>query len=193
MSDSTQPNSIGCGLLGCLGGVALGLLGGGILLVLLSLLNAVTNTLPTLASTPSDGVDLRITIEEAFLNRFIEQPAEGTTSIDVLPGNQVRVLADTTVTVFGAAVPVQINGLFAFQPQGQNIEIALLDTQISGFEIPFDLNDMFSEDIASINQELNGAVDEIEATLGTPVEITGLTTSDTTIELEMRAVPGGGN
>ena len=180
-------------MLGCLGGATLSLLGGGLIIVVLSLLNAVTNTLPLLEPTPPDGVDLRITIEEDFLNRFMEQPAQGTTTIDILPGNQVQVLADTTVAVLGTPLPIQVVGSFALQPQGQSVEVVLLDTQISGFDLPLDLTNLFNEDIALINEELNGAIDEIETAVGAPVVITGLTTSDTMIQLELREFPGGVN
>ena len=189
----TQPKVTGYSWLGCLGGILAGLLGGAVLLIVLSIVNAVTTDLPPASPTPPDQADLQITVDEAFLNRYIEQPVDGAASIDILPGNQARVVADTGVEVFGAIVPIQVIGTFALQPKGQTIEIVLIDTQISGFDLPLDLSGIFSEDIALVNQELNAAIDEMAATVGAPVAITGLTTSDNAIKLEFREFPGGVN
>lgn len=189
----TQPKVTGYSWLGCLGGILAGLLGGAVLLIVLSIVNAVTTDLPPASPTPPDQADLQITVDEAFLNRYIEQPVDGAASIDILPGNQARVVADTGVEVFGAIVPIQVIGTFALQPKGQTIEIVLIDTQISGFDLPLDLSGIFSEDIALVNQELNAAIDEMAATVGAPVAITGLTTSDNAIRLEFREFPGGVN
>lgn len=189
----TQPKVTGYSWLGCLGGILAGLLGGAVLLIVLSIVNAVTTDLPPTSPTPPDQADLQITVDEAFLNRYIEQPVDGAASIDILPGNQARVVADTGVEVFGAIVPIQVIGTFALQPKGQTIEIVLIDTQISGFDLPLDLSGIFSEDIALVNQELNAAIDEMAATVGAPVAITGLTTSDNAIRLEFREFPGGVN
>ena len=189
----TQPKVTGYSWLGCLGGILAGLLGGAVLLIVLSIVNAVTTDLPPTSPTPPDQADLQITVDEAFLNRYIEQPVDGAASIDILPGNQARVVADTGVEVFGAIVPIQVIGTFALQPKGQTIEIVLIDTQISGFDLPLDLSGIFSEDIALVNQELNAAIDEMAATVGAPVAITGLTTSDNAIKLEFREFPGGVN
>ncbi|MCB0167259.1 MAG: LmeA family phospholipid-binding protein [Anaerolineae bacterium] len=188
-----QPRTTGCVWLGCLGGLLTGLLGGAGLLIILSLINAVTTSLPPTNPTPPDQADLQITVDEAFLNRFIDQPVDGAASIDILPGNQARVVADMGVEVFGATVPIQVIGTFALQPKGQTIEIVLIDTQISGVNLPLDLSDIFSEDIALVNQELSAAIDEMAATIGAPVVITGLTTSDNAIRLEFREFPGGVN
>ena len=189
----TQSQATGCGWLGCLGGILAGLLGGAALLIVLSLINAVTSSIPPTHPTPPDQADLQIMVDEAFLNRFIEQPADGAASIDILPGNQVRLVTDTGVEVFGAIVSIQVIGTFALQPKGQTIEIILLDTQISGIDLPLDLSGIFNEDITLVNQQLSAAIDEMAATLGTPVVITGLTTNDTTINLEFREFPGGVN
>jgi len=189
----TQPKVTGYSWLGCLGSILAGLLGGAVLLIVLSIVNAVTTDLPPASPTPPDQADLQITVDEAFLNRYIEQPVDGAASIDILPGNQARVVADTGVEVFGAIVPIQVIGTFALQPKGQTIEIVLIDTQISGFDLPLDLSGIFSEDIALVNQELNAAIDEMAATVGAPVAITGLTTSDNAIRLEFREFPGGVN
>ena len=189
----TQPKVTGYSWLGCLGGILAGLLGGAVLLIVLSIVNAVTTDLPPASPTPPDQADLQITVDEAFLNRYIEQPVDGAASIDILPGNQARVVADTGVEVFGAIVPIQVIGTFALQPKGQTIEIVLIDTQISGFDLQLDISGIFSEDIALVNQELNAAIDEMAATVGAPVAITGLTTSDNAIRLEFREFPGGVN
>lgn len=189
----TQPKTTGTIWLGCLGGILIGLIGGAGLLIVLSLVMAVTTSLPPANPTPPDQADLQITVDEAFLNRYIDQPIDGTTSLDILPGNQAQVVADTGVEVFGVQVPIQVIGTFALQPKGQTVEIVLLDTQISGVDLPLDLSGIFSEDIAQVNQQLNAAIDKMAATIGAPVAITGLTTTDTAIKLEFREFPGGVN
>ncbi|MCB0212323.1 MAG: hypothetical protein KDJ52_23480, partial [Anaerolineae bacterium] len=88
---------------------------------------------------------------------------------------------------------IQVVGSFALQPQGQSVEVVLLDTQITGFDVSLDLTGLFNEDITMVNQELNSAINEVETTVGAPVVITGLTTTDTMIQLELREFPGGVN
>lgn len=193
MSNDSGQNSIGCGLLGCLGGIAFGLLGGGILLVVISIILAITTSLPAPEPTPPDQADIQVTVDEEFLNRFLEQPPEGRVTLDIRPGNQIQVRANMPVDLFGSPIPIEMTSLFVLQPQGQTVDVTLLDTQISGLDLQLDLSDLFNEDITTVNQDLSGAIDEIAATLGVPVIITGLTTTDSTIEISLREFPGGVN
>lgn len=182
----TQKDSdpVGCGLLGCLGGVLLGLFGGGILLVAAALLAAV-NTTVNLPASPANVPDLSATLEENFVNRYVEQPPEGQVVIDLQPGNQVQIAADTSVEVFGLVVPVQVVGLLQLELVGpQSIHVSLKDTQVFGVDL--DVSDMFTEDVQAINQQLDGMVDEFSATLGVPVELTKLETTDSQIRIEAK-------
>jgi len=183
-----QPTSngdpVGCGLLGCLGGVILGLFGGAGLLVFITLNTATNASVPDVPPTFPNSPDLLITLDENFLNRFAEQPAAGSATVDILPGNQVLVMANTTVEAFGLLVPVQITGRFELQLSGQTLQVNLLDTQVLG--IDFQLSNVFEGDVALINQNLQVMVDEISATLGVPITFTHLQTTDTQIQVGVR-------
>jgi hypothetical protein len=187
--NSLSDDPVGCGLLGCVGGVIFGLFGGGGLLVLASLLAALAAPVPAPASPPSPAADLRVTLDESFLNRFAEQPAAGSVTVDVLPGNRVNLVVNSSMEAFGLPVPVQIVGLFELQLNGNTLHVNLIDTQVSGGSIPVDASSVFSEDAIVVNQELQMAVDEISRTLGVPVTLTNLSTTDNQIQLEIREVP----
>jgi hypothetical protein len=172
-----------------LGGLILGLFGGGLLLILVSLFSALAAPAPTVEPTSPDRSDLRISLNENFLNRFIDQPAEGAVNVDILPANQIRVVANTSLDAFGLPVPVEITGLFQLQISAGTLKIFLLDSQVSGVTLPPEFGDFFSEDVALINRDLQMMVDEISNTLGIPITLIGLTTDDTQIQLEIRARP----
>ncbi len=184
-SYSFDQDPVGCGLAGCLGGLLAGFAGGIVLLLIAALTAASVSAVPEPAPDAATP-DLRLTVDEAFLNRYAEQPAEGSVSIDILPGNQVQLIAHTTVQAFGLEAPVQINGLFAFQLTPQRLTIQLVDTQILGIDLPPEVTDFFSEDILLINQDLSILVDEISKALGTPVILTNLTTTNSQIQIELR-------
>lgn len=186
---SFSQDPVGCGLSGCLGGLILGLFGGGVLLVLAALVAATTAPLPAPTPNPQPGPDLRVTITESFLNRFAEQPAEGSVSIDILPNNQVQLIADTSLEAFGLTTPVQITGLFELQLTPQTLQVQLLETQVSGLSLPPELADFFSEDILLVNQDLSSMVNDISNVLGTPVILSNLSTTDTQIQLEIKEAP----
>lgn len=191
-----QPSSIstisgdeaGWGIFGCLSGLILGVIGGVMLLVAVSLLAALFGASPSPGPTPPGKPDLRITLEENFINRFAAQPTAETVKLDVLPGNQVKLTVDTTVEALGLQVPVQIAGLFQVQYIGQTLQVTLLDTQVVGVSIPLDLTGYFAQNTAVINQELNLMVSEISKTFNAPVVITNLSTTDNQILLNIREV-----
>lgn len=179
-------DAVGCGLLGCLGGLIGGVVGGALLLVFAAFLLAVAAPDPAPAS-PGPEPDLRVTLTEEFLNRYIEQPVDSNIAINVQPNNQVELTANTTVDAFGVPLPVQLIGLFQVTTNGQTPQVTLLNTRVVGIE--FDLPGLFNEDLQTINQNLQQMVDDIAATLGFPVNVTGITTSDSAVQIEVRAAP----
>jgi hypothetical protein len=177
--------SIGCGLLGCTGGALLGLLGGGLLLILLSLITAIASPTPT-PLVANTSPDLRLTVHENFLNRFIQTSAEDTAQVDILPGNQFSLRVDTTVSLLGTSIPIQMVGLFEFQLNGQSIEIRLIDTKISDVTLPPELTKYFDDALPGINEELNVALENVSAILGVPLVFVDLGSDDTIFWLEAR-------
>lgn len=179
-------DAVGCGLLGCLGGLIGGVAGGALLLLLAAFLMAVAAPDPP-PPGPGPQPDLRVTFTEEFLNRYVEQPADSTIAINVLPNNQVELTADTTVDALGVPFPVQLIGLIQVTTNGQTPQVALLNTRVVGIE--FDLPGLFSQDLQTINQNLQQMVEDIAATLGFPVNVTGISTSDTAVQVDVRAAP----
>ncbi len=178
----TPAGGAGCGLLGCLGGLILGLTASALVVLVSALVTAVGGSVP--AVTPPAAPALKISLTEDFLNRFVEQPPTGSLQIDVQPGNQVQVNANTTADVLGLPVPVQVAGLFQIRATPQTLRVELLDTRVLGLDV--NLSGIFDSDTAQINQSLDTMMQDISQTLGTSLELTGLSTTDTTIELEMR-------
>jgi hypothetical protein len=178
-------DSVGQGLLGCIGGILAGLLGGGVLLVGISLALALLALVPA-ASQTGTGSDLRVTIGEASLNKFAQESAGGSVELDILPGNQVSFKTDTTVTAFGVAVPVQITGLFGLQITAQStLEVRLIKAEVAGFDLPQErLADAFNGPVATLNQNLSQMVKTASTILGMPLILTGLGTTDTELWLE---------
>lgn len=191
--DTSSRKSVGCGIFGCLGGLVAGVVLGVLLLTGISLYSALNASIPEPAPTPPDGADLRAVIDEQFLNQYIADTAGETVNVDLLPNNQMRMTANATVTIFGASVPVQIIGLFELQNKGQTLEVALLDTEVSGVQLPQEFANFFGDDIAQVNQDLSNAIDDISNALGAPVIITHLTTTDSNLQIELREFPGGIN
>jgi hypothetical protein len=181
-------DSIGNGLFGCASGILLGFLGGGVLLILVSLVWAVTAADPT-PLTPASSPDLRVTIGEAFLNRMAQQRANSAVTIDLLPANQISLSANTTITALGVSVPVNLRGLFGIQVSNQAVEVRLIETQVTGLEVQLDLGNFFSGDIAQINQELTQALNNLSTLAGVPIRPTGLGTTDQEIWLEAGEAP----
>ncbi|GAB4452365.1 MAG: hypothetical protein Kow0031_34790 [Anaerolineae bacterium] len=179
-------DAVGCGLLGCLGGVVAGIAGGALLLLLAAFFMAVAAPDPAPAA-PGSAPDLRVTLTEDFLNRYIIQPADSSVTVNVLPNNQFELTANTTVDAFGIQVPVQLVGLLQLTTNGQTPQVALLNTRVVGLD--FELPGLFSEDLQTINQNLQLMVDDITAAVGFPVAVTGVTTSDSEVQVEVRAAP----
>jgi len=184
---SFNEDPIGCGLVGCLGGLIFGLVGGGILLVVAALTAAIVTPMPS--PTPSQTQpDLQVTVDESFLNRFTNQPAEGMIRIDVLPDNQVQLIVNTTIQIFGAATPVQITGLFEMQLIQQKLQVQLIDTQVLGIPPSVELANFFSEDLSIINQDLNAIIDDISGVLGTSIVVSNVNTTETQIQLDIQEI-----
>ncbi len=184
MEYSTPGNdsSVGCGLLGCAGGLLLGFFGGGLLLVGLSLLLALQAT--PIGASAAAGPDLRLTVREEFLNRAIQAAGGQETRVDILPGNQVRLEANTSVAVLGLTLPVQVKTLFSLQATPQAIQANLIDMQVQGVELTPELQALLGANTASINQELDGMIAEMADVLGAPLILTGLSTGETELWLE---------
>ena len=183
--ETSTETSIGCGLLGCTGGALLGLVGGALLLILLSLIVAIASPIPT-PVVDNTSPDLRLTVHENFLNRFIQTPAEDTAQVDILPGSQFSIRIDTTVSLLGMSIPFQMEGLFEFQLSGQSIELRLIETKVSDLTLPPELTRYFDDALPGINQELNVALNNVSAVLGVPLVFVGLDSDDTTFWLEAR-------
>ena len=186
---ATDTNSIGCGVLGCAGGLILGLIGGGLLLVVLSLVLATTSSIPPVNAAADAAPDLRITVTESFLSRAIQDGTEDTVTVDVLPDNQFKVVFDTEVPVFGTPLPVQVTGLFGLQLMGQSVEVRLLDTQVLGVNLPPELTNFFDDNLPSINQEVNQALQEVSTALGAQLILTDLSTDENRLRFEAREAP----
>jgi hypothetical protein len=178
-------SSVGCGLLGCTGGALLGLLGGALLLILLSLIVATASPVPTPVGA-NTSPDLRLTVHENFLNRFIQTSAEDTAQVDILPGNQFSIKVDTTVSLLGTSVPLQMVGLFEFQLNGQSIELRLIETKVSDVTLPPELTKFFDDALPGINQELNVALENVSTVLGVPLVYVDLGSDGTIFWLEAR-------
>ena len=177
---------VGCGLLGCLGGLFAGLVGGAVMLVVVAVLMANTASIPTLSPALPSQPDLRIAIEESFLNRYAQQPTAGAVTVDILPNNQIQLMANTNLQSFGLETPVQIIGLFQIQLTPQNLFVELVDTQVVGISLPPELSGLFGQDITLINQDLDGLVAEISKVLKVPVILSHLHTTNSQIQLEIR-------
>lgn len=184
MTDQPSPTGgAGCGLLGCLGGIFLGLATGALLVMVTALL-AATGQVPTAIPPEPAPPAIKISLTEEFLNRFMEQPQTGSIQIDVQPGNRVQVNANTVADVLGMPVPVQVAGLFEIQVNQAALQVNLLDTQVFGLDIP--LTGIFDTDITQVNQNLATMLQDISQTLNAPVQVTGLSTTDTLIEMDMQ-------
>lgn len=178
-------NSSGCGFLGCIAGLFFGFLGGAILLLLVSLAWA-TATTDLVPPANENIADVRVTVGEDFLNRIAQQRSTNPVKLDLLPGNQIRLDADTVVTTMGISIPVKIQGLFGLQVNNQAVELRLIDAKVSGIDIPLELNNLFSNDVARANQDLAQVLSNLSTLVGTPITLTGLGTTDTDIWLEAR-------
>jgi hypothetical protein len=160
------------------------------LLIAISLALALTTAVPAAAHNDATA-DLRLTIGEDTLNQLAQSAAANAVQLDLLPGNQVNVQADTTVSALGATVPVHLSGLFGVQITAQSsLEVRLIKANISGFNLPQEtLAESFNSPLAAINQNLNEMVTNASTLLGVPLLLTGLGTTDTELWLEARTAP----
>jgi len=186
-NQTSVKSSLGCGLFGCAGGLLLGLGGGGLLLVLAALIIAASSPVPTPVVVATS--DLRLTVRENFLNKFIQTPTEDQTRVDILPGHQFRLTVDTTVSMLGISMPLQLTGLFELQLNNQAVEIHLLETKISDATLPPELTNSLNDTLPDINQELNKAVKDMAAILGAPLTFVDLGSDETSFWLEAREAP----
>ncbi len=183
-----NPNAVGCGLFGCLGGLVFGLFSGAILLLLATLAVALATSLPPLPATPPDTPDLQATITENFLNTFAQQPTDGTVNVDILPGNQVALIGQTSLDILGVQTPLQVIGLFQIHVTEQMVQVVLISTEVSDVDIPSELNNFFVKDVPIINQDLQSMVNQVSETLGIPVIIIGVTSDNAQIQISVREV-----
>jgi hypothetical protein len=179
-------SSLGCGLYGCLGGLLAGLVSGVVSLALLSLAMALVSPIP---APPPAATDLHLTIHESFLNKFVQMPAGDRTQVDILPGSRFNLIIDTTVSLLGISVPVQMTGLFQLQLNGQALEIRLIDTKISEATLPPEATNFLRDALPDINQELNKAIKEMTTVLGASLTLVNVGSDDTTLWLEARETP----
>ncbi len=150
---------------------------------------AVMAAAPTPAS-PEGIPDLRLTLGEAFLNRLAQATSNSTgVRLDILPGNRVSLTADTSVTASGVPVPVQLQGLFGLHVTNQSIEVRLIDSQVSGLDVPPELTHFFERDVALVNQNLATMLANLSTLMGAPLTLTGLGTTETDLWLEIRETP----
>jgi hypothetical protein len=132
-----------------------------------------------------------VTLAEIALNQLAQNSADNQVQLDILPGNQVKLAADTSVSAFGVSVPVQVTGLFGVSITGQSsLEVRLMDVQVSGVELPPELSrDFFNSPLSTLNQDLNRMLGNASSLLGVPLVLTGLGTTDTELWLEARVEP----
>ena len=184
-----NPNkSIGCGLAGCAGGLALGLVAGLLLLALLALvmvLEAPVAPPSQVAASP----DLRLALSEEFLGRALQANSREPVSADILPGNQIRARFQTELEMFGAPSPVQIEVLFELQLIGPRLAAALLDAQLVGVDVPLEMTGLLDDDLPAINEDVNQAVQQASSALGANIMLTGLGSDETTLWFEARYAP----
>lgn len=182
-------DSLGCGALGCAGGLLLGVFGGGFLLILVALVWAMSASVPSPSPADSSQTDLRLTLHETFLNRVVQDTTGGMARLDIMPENRLVVTSDVDVSSLGLSVPIQVIGIFELQLAGQSLDLHLVDMEISGLNLPVDLSGVFDSDVAAVNQDLNMALQELSAGLGTPIVLTGLSSDETSLLIEAREAP----
>jgi len=185
---SSVESSLGCGVLGCLGDLIGAFLVGVIGLILLSLVVALIAPLP--APTPIATPDVRLTVSESFLNRFMRtSTTDESVQVDILPGGQFKFIVNTSVSVLGTSVPIQLTGLFDLQTTGQSLEVRLLETQVADMTLPPELTDFFANSLADVNNELNLAISNIPTALGVPLNFVGVGSDGSAFWLEATVTP----
>jgi hypothetical protein len=159
------------------------------LLALLSVAWAVIAPIP--AAEASASPDLRMTIAEGPLNQFAQNSAGSPVQLDLLPGNQVNLKSDASVSAFGVTVPVQITGRFGLQITSQSrLEVRFIEANVSGIDLaPEMVAGLFDSQLPAVNQDLNRLVENAATGLGMPLILTGLGTTDTELWLEARTTP----
>jgi hypothetical protein len=181
-------SSLGCGLLGCLGDLIGAFFVGIIGLILLSLVVALIAPVP--APTPTAASDVRLTVSESFVNRFVRtSAADESVQVDILPGSQFKFIVDTSVSVLGTSIPVQLTGLFDLQSTGQSLEVRLLETQISDMPLPPELADFFAGSLSDVNNELNIAISRMSTALGVPLNFVNVNSDGSIFWLEATVTP----
>ena len=137
-------------------------------------------------STP----DVRLTVSESFLNRFVRtSTADESIQVDILPGGQFKFIVDTSVSVLGISIPVQLTGLFDLQSTGQSLQVRLLETQVSDMTLPPELTDFFAGSLSDVNNELNLATARMSTALGVPLNFVGVGSDGGTFWLEATVTP----
>jgi hypothetical protein len=185
---SSRDSSLGCGFLGCLGDLIGAFLVGVVGLIVISL--GVALIAPVPAPAPTATPDVRLTVSESYLNRFVRTATtDESVQVDILPGGQFRFIVDTTVAVLGVSIPVQLTGLFDVQSTGQSLEARLLETQVADMTLPPELADFFAGSLSDVNNELNNAVSGMSTALGVPLNFVGVGSDANTFWLEAMVTP----
>jgi hypothetical protein len=183
---SSTGTSIGCGFAGCTGGLILGLLGGFLLVVLVSLGQAITSPIIPPTSNDNPDPDLRLMLHEGFFNRVIQNSLGDAARVDILPDNQLSISTEVQVAILGISRSVPVTGLFELQLIGQSVEIRLIDTEVFGFDLPLELTDFFGDDLLRFNQDLNMALQEVSTILAAPIILTGIDSDESSLWFEAR-------
>lgn len=152
---------------------------------MLSLVVAVVSPDPA-PPVSTAAADLRLTVHEDFLNRFVQSSAVENVRVDILPGQRFNIIVDTSVSVLGTSLPVRIAGLFEVRLNGPTVEIRLLDTQVSDVTLPSAVTGYFNDSLSEINEELNIALNNVSTALDVPLILVALGSDDTTFWLEAR-------
>ena len=103
---SFQGDPASYNLLGCVGGLIIGLVGGLLLLIFASVVVAATATMPSVEPDTDLAPDLHLTVAEGFLNRYAEQPPAGSVAIDIIPTNEIQLVVKTNLELSAGPVPV---------------------------------------------------------------------------------------
>ncbi len=107
---------------------------------------------------------------------MVQDTTGGNARLDILPGNRLSLTIDTEVSALGLAIRVQVTNLFEIKLVGQSLEVALIDVQAAGFDLPPETLASLGVDVLTINQDLSRILEELSAGLDTTLILTGLGT-----------------
>lgn len=176
---SSPVANAGCGLIGCLGGLVLGVAAGLLIFVFAALGSTVDSG--ELASTDPNATAVRITLSEAFLTEVVRDATEDDTAqFDLLPDNQFTITGEQTLPLG----TVEATGLFRLQLVGQVMEVRLVELEAAGVEAPPGSENIFDNVIADLNRDLNQVSTDLSSDMELGIRVTSLTTSETELIIE---------